>query len=588
MVCGAFAAPAAAEPPPFGSSLAPSPFGSAIAPSFDAVPASPRIGGDAAQPARPGEAAAPGGAAAPAGSETGVPLVRRGAAEVSPVRLFSPYTRLGDFVIPYGGAYPGGVVPGRNWSIVPSIGLQFAGTDNALQRSTDKRSDLITTITPGVIATADTVRLRGTFNYAPIAQIYASTPNQDRVDQRFVGEALATLIPDRAFLDLRGFSAAQVAAGGFAPQTTSVAVDRRNTVQTTVFQISPYLVHRFGSLATAQLGYAFQYGNQDGNNLTAPGTDRPFFTSQEYTAHEGFALLRTGEDFSRLALQARLDGTTFDGTGVLDNAHRAFGTVEARYALLPGIAALVEGGYEDQRYAGTRRLRVQGEVWSVGASLNPSPNTVVTAGYRHLDGFTAPFLNARVALGGRTVLFANYTDRLGTPLRRTQSLLATTTIDPLGNPIDAATGAPLVFADSFLAVQSSLFRIKNANASITQVWPRDTVTLTLLHEERSPAAIAPGLLAFKQRGTSGSVTWQHELTPRTVSLGYVQYGTYDSAISSGEIFTVGASLAHSLTENLVGLVQFLRTDRRSDQPGNRTLQNVILAGIRMSFVGWGR
>ena len=571
----ALATPAGAEPPPFGSAATPSPFGSAVAPTFNAVPAVPGTAGDDAE-----------ATSAPAGRDTAVPLVQRRDAAAAPASLFSPYTRLGDFGIADARTRPGA---GRDWSILPSLGLQVAGTDNALLRNgADRRADFITTATPGVLAAADTTWLRGALNYAPIAQVYASTPKQDRVDQRFIGQGLATLVPDRVFLDARGFSTAQVAAGGFAPQSTSVAVDRRDTVQTTVFQVSPYLVHRFGSAATAQLGYAFQYGNQDGNTLTAPGTAQPFFTSQHYTAHEGFALLRTGEDFGRVALQARLDGTTFDGTGVLDNAHRTFGTVEARYALTPGISALVEGGYEDQRYAGTPGLRIQGEVWTAGASLRPSPDTVVLAGYRHIDGFNAPFLNARIPVGGRTVLFASYNDRLSTPLRRTQSLLATTSVDALGNPSDIETGAPLVTADSFLAVQSSLFRIRTASASASQIWIRDTVTLTLLSEERLPVSTAPGLIAFKQRGTSGSASWQHEIGPRTASLGYLQYGTITSGLGSGDVFTVGASLAHSFSEDLVGLLQFVHTERSLDQPGSHNIQNIVLAGLRMTFNGWGR
>ena len=56
----------------------------------------------------------------------------------------------------------------------------------------------------------------------------------------------------------------QTITGGFAPEST-VVTDRRNQIQTTSLQISPYLTHRFGDMLTVQAGYAFQYVDQSTN-----------------------------------------------------------------------------------------------------------------------------------------------------------------------------------------------------------------------------------------------------------------------------------------------------------------------------------
>lgn len=479
----------------------------------------------------------------------------------------------------------------RAYTITPSLGVQLLATDNVYQVSSPRRADFITQINPGLTATVDTARLRGSLIYSPTAQFYASTSNQNRFDQQGVGEVLAVIVPGRLFLDVRGATALQSARGGFRPEGTAV-VDRRDQVQTSSFQVSPYFVQRFGGWANLSVGYSFQYTNQDGDATSLTGFGQPYFTSQSFTAHEGQAILSSGENFDRFGFVAQATATTYSGTGVLSDAHRAETSVEGRYAFLRGVAGTVEVGYEDQQYGGTPRVRISGPIWSVGVRLTPSPESLIVAKYGRRNGFESAFLDSGFQVGPRTQVSARYTDQLATAAQEQADLLASSRVDVArGGLISRATGSPALYGDSLLAVQGGLFRTQRLTASVTHVWPRDTVTLSVFYQRRRVSAVTAGTQPFAQSGVSGAVTWTHALAPETQLLASVQYGTYTSPqFGSQDSGTFTTALVHQLSETLTGSLQYVLTNQgavlsstRDPRFGAGSVQNVIIAGLRKSF-----
>lgn len=503
--------------------------------------------------------------------------------------LTAPAVRLGAFGFPSGAQPAPEPDPTRRWTIVPSLGVQVMGTDNVFQTAHNRRADMITTILPSLLMSADTPRFQGVLNYSPNIQIYADTRGQNRMDQHFNGQGLATLVPDLLFLDIRGASNVQTLTGGIAPESTLVT-DRRNTVQTTSFQVSPYLIHRFGDLATVRAGYAFQYvdqraDSQSGQFAVSP-SGQPTFLNQNFTAHEVYAVARTGPDFGRLALEGRVDSTSYIGTGVLDGAYRHTGSVEARYALIRGLSALVEGGYEHQRYAGVPGIRISGPIYSVGLRVDFSDESRIVAKYGRHDGFDSASLDATLALGGRTRFSARYHERLSSSASAAGDLLATTSLDTLGNPIDISTGLPVVqpFANSFLGAQTSLMRVRSASAALVQSWPRDTIALTFNYEKRDPVSVVPGTAAFAQEGSSGAISWAHALTERTTAFAYVQYGQFTNGFfGKGDLVTASLTFTHQLQPRLTGTLQLATSSRSDETTSGRATQNFILVGLRQSF-----
>lgn len=519
------------------------------------------------------------------------PLARSPAPGV-PALANSAFTPLSQG-FPFNATSPPAEAPGRRFTVTPSIAAQVLGTDNLQQTSTNRRAEVITTITPGLFITADTVRLQGLLNYTPGVQIYGSDASRPQVLQRFNGQFLATIVPEAIFLDVRGAAATQALNGGFAPQS-SPSLGRNGLVQTIAYQIAPYWMHRFGDVATVQAGYAFQSVQQSlvgGGPSLASVSSAPFpptsFGNDHFTAHSVYGVARTGQRFGPLAVEGRLISTDYEGTGVLDGAYRRSATLEGRYFITRRIALLAEGGYEMQRYAGTPRYELSEPIWSVGARVALSPDSGFTLRLVHRGGFTSPALDSVFALGGRTRIFASYSERLTTGAQRAADFLSLTTLDALGNPVDSLSGAPTAqpFADSFLGVQSSLLRIRRASATISQSWPRDVFSVTVASERQRPVAVAAGASAIEQRGTSVTASWAHALTPSTTAIASLQYGRLErQGQPTGDIYGGTVSLITQLAPGLSAYAQYGITNRSQDfGGGGRAVQNIVVVGIRQSF-----
>lgn len=554
------AAPAAGRSAgPVGAPVGGSSLGAPLEPFGPQTPAAPRAQG------------APAPETAPA-----APFAAPGAA---PVRL-GPFGA--SFAAPASTA-GGPDDPGRAWNIVPSIAVDIGATDNVYQTHSDRRRDAFTVITPGILIDGATERLRAVINYAPSARLYATYTDQNQISQYGNGMVLAELVPGSLYLDLRGSATVGTSTGGFSPANVQAA-NRNDLVQTYNFQVSPYYVHRFGSAATAQLGYVFQYSAQEGTTQFQPGATLPSFNNQDYIGNRGYLVVRSGEDLGRLALQGRVDGTVFSGTGVYDGAHVFVAALEARYAITPAVAVLLEGGYEDIEYGGTNPDLIRDAIWSVGIRLTPTRDSFLTARYGHRGGFDSPSLEAGIQLGGFTRLTASYAEQLATAATAAQDLLATTTLDELGNPIDLSSGAPILYANAFFPAQSGLFRIKTGTVALTQTWPRDSLVLSAYYQEQEPISAAQGTQIAQSTGYYGGISWTHELTPDTamnlgLQVGRNEYGNQPATT----LYYANVALQHRFTERLSGVVRFIYTNQTANVTASEYSQSIILAGLRQSF-----
>ncbi len=540
-----------------------------------------------------GGAAGGGGAAAQGGTGGGV--AAGGGQAASPATgPRASALRLGGLGFPVGTEPLLVTAPNRAWTIRPSLAVDLIATDNAFNTRRDRRTDLITTITPSIVAAAETSRLTGTIAYRPVFGFYAATDGQDRLDHFLNGQALVTLAPDWLFLDLRANSNVTSLTGGLPTGGTTVT-DRRNRVQTTSFQASPYVQFRIPSLGTARVGYAFQYVDQSsggtgfgggggGGSLAGGIGGTPFFTQGDYISHEGYAVVSTGEEFGRLSLTGRLSAIEYDGEGVLDGATRRVGVVESRYAITTSIAALLDLGYEQQRYGGPRPFELDSPIWAVGVALTGAESNL-TAKYGRRDGFESFSLDSSIAIGGRTRLSARYEERLTTSAQLAAQQLTRAQLDPSGNAVDPVTGIPIAptVADNLLAVQSGLQRTRTATAAISQTWPRDTITLSLVRDERTPVNPAPGSANFSQRGLSAGLSYVRLISADVSGSLFGQYGvTETSGRGDSDTYSAGIALTRDFGQGLSGTMQY-RHSNRGDVTGGRAVQNLVLLGLRKDF-----
>ncbi|WP_158639331.1 TIGR03016 family PEP-CTERM system-associated outer membrane protein [Elioraea rosea] len=484
----------------------------------------------------------------------------------------------------------------RAWRIVPSLGLEQIYNDNIDFSSTNQRDDFITRITPGLLLGVDTLRLQGTLNYAPSYDYYWQNDDESRLNHQGNGQFLFAAIPDFLFLDTRGSAAVQSLSGGFTPGTEA-STARGDEVQTLSFSASPYIVQRFGGTATARVGYVYTYVNQDrvDPNAALPIDQLPSsFAPSEYSSHQAYAVVRTGEDFGRLAMQGTLSGTRFEGDGLYRDAYRDIGVVETRYAFTQFVAGLIEFGWERQRFNTIPQIDIDDAVWAFGVRLTPNPDSVIIAKYGQRDGFRSFYLNGSYAVGVRTRLAATYSERLTTSALTAGDLLSTTTLDPLGNPVDAQTGIPVLpgYVNSSLGVQSGLYKETLATASISQTWLRDTISLFVTMTNRDPVAQDPGVNApqVSSEATSVGIRWGHDLAPTTSLVSFATVGISESGGGGNtNTYGLGVSLVQELRPGLAGALsyRFNMRDGGITQTGSQNagdaMQNIFTLGLRQSF-----
>jgi hypothetical protein len=493
---------------------------------------------------------------------------------------------------------------GRAFDWFGSVQLRALGTDNFRGSPSNREAEFQGSVRPLLGLRADSARLTGSVFYAPTFSAFAGGVNQPaRLDHRFGGDTTAVVVPDRVFVNARAFGSvvpilpAQRLEGDEAP------LARDQLSQTTTFVLSPYVVQPFGTRATGIAGYTWNRTERDGRTTSLTPGGLPVFTPNVLTTHTGYAALRTGEDFGRLAAEARVRGSSFEGGGaVTDGGHRALALLELRYAFTRTVAGLVEGGYESLRFGGTNPLRVDEPVWGVGVRLDPGPNTVVIARYRRRDGFDSPQIEARTALGPRTTLFADYFERLGTGLLNQADLLSTVTVDELGNTVDSRTGLPssaLGAGGAALgaAGSTSLNRIRRGGAGVSRSFGLNQVTLRYTYDRTSPASVAPGTLGLSQEVHTGALIWSRPITPQTTLVGTAQVGFFDTAAAGAPAAARGsttgtnilgrASVLQQFTDRLTGVLQYQITHRSTETagvPGSRdSVQNTIVATLTQAF-----
>ncbi len=510
----------------------------------------------------------------------------------------APEIRLGDMRSLLGQLPPSQPTgaPASNWTIVPSIGLQEMATDNVFSTASSRRADLVTSLSPGILINGDTQRLRATISYAPQLQLYAFTPGQNNIAQNFNGEATVSVIPGWLLVNAQAFATQQAISGGYAPGGTPVLTNQ-NRADVTSFTITPYLSHTFDGIGTGQLGYAFNHSSQSGVTAVQPSSALPFFMNNDISTSEEFAKFSTGENFGRINNKVILKASQNTGQGIVDNSHENFYTDTFAYALNRSISLVVEGGYEQIAYPnGIPPFRVDDLVWAGGFKLQPNPDSTIIALYRHLYGVNAPYLDATYALTARTKLYASYSDIIGTQTQILQDTLAETTLGGRGTPVDLQTGAPVLVVNQLLGVQNGLVRQKQLMLRTSTGFERDTVSLNALHQSQTLLSVSSGLSGFSQSGTSGGITWTHDLSTAASSTLYLQYGVLSfsepgAATGSQRILTGSLALTYNFSQSVSGTIQYVLTNNISlgstvqptGLPAQGFLDNVVLLGILKRF-----
>lgn len=557
---------------------------------------------------------------------TGVSWAQAGGGPIAPP--VTPDVRVGDLRAQFDALQPGALsrATGPAWLVSPSISVSAGLTDNALQVERPRQADVFTVIAPAVVVSGDTARLKVNASYSPQIYVYASTSSQTRVDQFFNGQAVAAIVPDAVFLDLRGAISQQSRSGGFGRNTTTL--NQQDQVQSITLSATPYAVHRFGGWGTGRIGYSIAQTFQDAraNSAFNQGFDQNgqlvgtrFGDTGNLTTQRERASFTTGENLGRFNNISVVEAVQYDGFGPYRNAHRNTVSTDFGYAVTRTITLLAGTGYQDlkfsgQDFAGQPGIRINEPIWNVGVRLQPNPNSSITVGYGRRDGANSVFLDGSYSPTARTRVFARYSSGITTDSEEQQNLLQASSVGPTGLVTDTATGAPVSSSSSFFGTQNGLFRSRRLSVTGLLQLNRDSFSASVVNEERtnlSSVALDPSFNSFSSanfvvlppgsntNGTYGTLTWQHELSPVMTSTASFQYGVESfgqGGASRSQPSTTSvsatAALGYQFTETLSGSARYSFTERTGG-PGQtifggangtgNVVENQVLVSLRKSF-----
>jgi uncharacterized protein (PEP-CTERM system associated) len=277
-----------------------------------------------------------------------------------------------------------GAPAGGGWTFVPRIDWQEELTDNALEANSPRRADLVTFVSPGISVAGDLPRVQATFDFAPTLAMYARTSNLNALTMQMNGLASVTLVPDLAFVDIRGVSGVNSQFGGLgglggvgapsgaaATAQTSIpnlagngaGLNRDNEVQTTSIGISPYLLRQFGDWGTAKLGYSLGVTESDTlSGFASPPIPTGGANAQTLVSNEEIAQFTTGDfmqffkDSVNVDLQQTRTTTGTNGATIfggipappgVSTTTRTFVSNTVSYPVTRDLTVSVSGGHED-------------------------------------------------------------------------------------------------------------------------------------------------------------------------------------------------------------------------------------------------
>ncbi len=473
---------------------------------------------------------------------------------------------------------------GREWTITPFVAATESFTDNALSTPTQRRADLISTLSPSIFINGASSRLTGTFSYTPQFIKYADVTSQDQVLQNLLGNGTLTAIPDLLFFDANAGITNVARSGGRGLDNTTPIATSQNT-QTIVYSGSPYLRFRFGDAGTAELRYFYGQTVFQGNTGATINTltGQSLGSISNSTQQDESAKYSTGEAFNRLQLGVAFDNATVRSPDSALNSRDIRGVMNGRYSITRSLQALFAGGYEKLTYEQQSQLNFSGPTWNFGARFAPRDDREIVLTYGKSQGRNSFNGTANYALTAGATVSASYSEQTTTQQQQIlQNLAVATQITP-GVTINSQTGLPQFLANPNLALQNSIIRTSNFQAGLQLVGLRNRYTFTFNHSDQS--GLSAG--ALNQTTNGGLVSWSRDLSPNTSGALTASYSSTNSpgaavTNNSTDAATLAISFTFALGPSLDAGASYA-VSRQTGGVGGSVLVDLVSVTLRKTF-----
>ena len=371
-------------------------------------------------------------------------------------------------------------------TIDPRVGLTETLTDNVRLDDANKKTELVTQVSPGIRVDIKGAKLKTYLDYALTHVSYARGTSSGRTQNALNTFGTFEAVDDWAFLDFSG-SISQQAVSAFQTQAIDNTAINANRAEVSTYRVSPYLRGRLGNSAN----YEARYTHTLTNSSSA--------LSSDVTSTDGSIKLTGGSAFRRLGWSADANRQTADYSRGRTTESDRF-NLGLTYAITPQVNAFVNGGYEANNFTS---LDKQGYATSgFGLNWNPTERTKLSASR-----------NKRSFGQAHNVSFEHRSAR--TTWRISDSKDVSVTPSQTGFLLNSEVLQPSVIS-SFLTSAISLQRRQDVSVSLLGV--RDTITFTATRSQSTrldTLSIGQDDLnssaVVNQRGLS--VNYLHRLTP---------------------------------------------------------------------------
>jgi uncharacterized protein (PEP-CTERM system associated) len=461
-------------------------------------------------------------------------------------------------------------------------------TNNVNLTATDRQSDLLLSVSPGIQIGGQRGRVRGYLDYALTATFYARDLDASTFYNTLSASANVEAVPNRVFVDANASISRQFISP-FGTQSTDPSLNNGNTTQVTTVNVAPYAKGQIAGQVN-YLGRAFYTYTNSGTSQAS--NSEAFGALLAFDSTTRWSRLSWGLDFSYREVRFTDQRNEFDQLNVLS----------LNYAVTPELRVSLRGNVETSNLTTLNNETTSG--WGGGLRWTPSPRTNLILEYdqrvfgnSHLYSFdyrtprSVWSISNRQGLStGQTggarggpgsifdLLFAQFATVEPDPVARAQlvsNFLRANGIDP-NSPLN----------NGFLPEQVVVERQRQASVALLG---QRSSTVFSVYETQSETPFAASLNPDNDFAGGnvltwygGSVAWTHRLTP-TASLNVTGTGRRTTE-SFGDQETTYWSVMAMWTNRVAERASLSLSARHQVQSGSSSYtESALLATLTMTF-----
>lgn len=495
-----------------------------------------------------------------------------------------------------------------DWKFTSGVSLSELYSDNVhLSATGAARSDWITEVSPRFGVQRQGARLKVNADYSLQGLLYAEDSASNKLRHNLNGRANAELLEDWFYLD---------ASARISHELTSLAggigaggpVGIGNTTSVGSYSLSPYLKHRFGSVATVEARIA-RDGVFIGDSALAD------------TETTRYALSATsGNHFYPLSWSAsytKTDNSTSNNALAQDSSSER-ASASARYHLTRKFGILAQAGMEKNDFTGASATVRDYAYYGLGLFYTPSRRFSMDAYYNTSDN--GSFLSGHVTANPtlRTTLTASatnraygrsyalglshrtrhsnwslrYQDDLTTSQQQFQNYLGSLNVYvcPTGVELQPPGVAP---SDPVNCVFSNVLNVfsqtqlnqtylsKNLIGAVSYTLRRNTWNLSLYSNQREVQG--GGGATDKTQGLQASWSLKPAVNTTFTLTGGLSRVEASTGGRSDDLWNLGLVASRQFQPKLNGSLEVRHQERGSNQAGGDYAENSVAARLNMSF-----